>query len=110
MQQYWIALGLKDKAKSKVNAEARLKVLKSRNKMALIFHAMNVTKPNVAINIQVALDERATSNRLAVLARFQHLPSVSECDLVKVLAVKPTYDGEGNILTDADPLHGFQLI
>lgn len=67
-----------------VNVNARLDTIKKRNKLPLIYHQINITQPYSTLNLEFKVDND-TSTRLVVLGRHKKMPTLKECEIVKIV-------------------------
>ena len=67
-----------------VNAAARLEIIKKRDKKYLIYHQVNVTQPYSTLNLEFQVDNATTTN-LVVLVRHNKMPTLKECEFVKII-------------------------
>ena len=93
---------------STVNAAARLEIIKKRDKKYLIYHQVNVTQPYSTLNLEFQVDNATTTN-LVVLVRHNKMPTLKECEFVKIIGNievgKGAWVGAGSVVIDDVPAH-----
>ena len=70
--------------KAPVNAMARLETIKKRGKEPLIYHQVNVTQPYSTLNLEFEVDV-INMTRLVVLGRHNKMPTINNCEFVKII-------------------------
>lgn len=77
-----------------VSLTERLDALKVRGKKPLIYHQANISNTYASINVQFGGDEDALVNsRVVIFGRHNKMPTLKDCDIVKVLQNVKTRDG-----------------
>ena len=76
-----------------VNVKARLDVINKRGKLALIYHQINVTQPYSTLNLEFEVDN-ITTTRLVVLGRHKKMPTIKNCEFVKIVGDIPQRDAD----------------
>ena len=84
----------KEKEAAKVNANARLETIKKRGKVPLIYHQINVTQPYSTLNLMFEVNQTNT-RRLVVLARHNKMPTIENCEFVKIIGNIQARDNDG---------------
>ena len=79
---------------AKVNAKARLETIKKRGKSPLIYHQINVTQPYSTLNLMFEVDAINTT-RFVVLARHNKMPTIENCEFVKIIGNIQARDNDG---------------
>ena len=78
---------------AEVSVQPRLDALMGRSKPPMIYHYTNITRPFTTFTIQLKVDEPLTT-RIVVLGRHEKLPTLTSCDVIKVMSNVDRYDGE----------------
>ena len=76
-----------------VNSKARLDTIKKRGKIPLIYHQINVTQPYSTLNLMFEVDQINTT-RLVVLGRHNKMPTIKNCEFVKIVGDIPERDAD----------------
>lgn len=77
---------------SEVHVQDRIDALLKRDKPPMIYHYTNITRPNTTFNIQLKVTDPALT-RVVILGRHEKLPTLKDCDLVKVMSWVELTDG-----------------
>ena len=78
---------------SKVNSMARLETIKKRGKDPLIYHQINITQPYSTLNLEFMVDV-VNMTRLVVLGRHNKMPTIENCEFVKIIGNIPARDAD----------------
>ena len=78
---------------SKVNSMARLETIKKRGKNPLIYHQINITQPYSTLNLEFMVDV-VNMTRLVVLGRHNKMPTIENCEFVKIIGDIPARDAD----------------
>ena len=76
-----------------VNSKARLDTIKKRGKLPLIYHQINVTQPYSTLNLMFNVDQ-INETRLVVLGRHNKMPTIKNCEFVKIVGNIPQRDDD----------------
>ena len=82
---------------AKVNSKARLETIKTRGKSPLIYHQVNVTQPYSTLNLEFEVDV-TNMTRLVVLGRHDKMPTIENCEFVKIIGNIPFRDDDCKFL------------
>ena len=93
-----LAVSIPDNARAVVNVAERLGHLERKSKMPFIYHYLNISIEFASLNVQVKLydADNATESRMVLLIRHNHLPTLDQCDFLKV--VRKINDTDGKLL------------
>ena len=74
---------------SPVNVKARMDTITARKneknkKKAMIYHQINITQPYSTLNLEFNVDNASTT-RLVVLGRHKKMPTLTDCEFVKIV-------------------------
>jgi hypothetical protein len=82
------AVTIPESAKSIVETAPRLDKLQNRNKPALVYHYLNASIEYAALTVQLKVDNGNNTN-IIILASHKKMPTMSKCDIVKVMRNNP---------------------
>ena len=85
--------GILREMKVPVNSQARLDTIKKRGKIPLIYHQVNITQPYSTLNLMFNV-EQINTTRLVVLGRHKKMPTIKNCEFVKIVGDIPERDSD----------------
>ena len=84
-----------------VHVQTRLDVLKMTGKQPLMYHSMNVSNPYATLNIQIKplMENTIVTESLFLMARYQKLPILSNCDFIHSVSTIINTDGNYKLIS-----------
>ena len=82
-----------DVAVTTVNIKARTETLQARKKPPIIYHKLSVPRPYSAMKVQIKMPNHQSST-MVMLLRHSKMPTVKECDRVKIVRNINNLEGE----------------